>query len=191
MGRRATEPGIQRVVCNEDIWYLRIGARLGLYRKELTHSTIETSTMAVPRAEVAYWRACLEELEAGTLAHGPARAMLVHESVHSRQMFGRSFPLWGLRYLASKRFRRRIEEEAYTEHLVYLAGCGVALEAPYWIGHFRELYFGAFSETQARATFDRIAAVVRERVPDARISESVENPDAPAYAPWLRQEGAR
>ena len=155
MGERPKGPGIRTVVCNEDVWYLRLGARLGLYVRDLTHSTIETSVMAVPRREVDYWRARLAEFDAGTLEDGPAKALLLHEGVHSRQMLGRPFFLWGLRYILSRRFRRRIEEEAYTEHLVYLARCGVPLDAPYWRDHLVRLYFGAFNKRRAAETFDR------------------------------------
>lgn len=180
--------GIETVVCNEDLWYLRAGARLGLYRRDLTHSTVQTSIMAVPRKEVDYWRERLELLKAGRLEDGPARAMFVHESVHSRQMRGRPFWLWGLRYLLSRRFRRRIEEEAYTVHLVYLARCGVVLEAPYWTEHLQQLYFGAFDEERARETFGRIAEAVRREVPDAQIVDRVADAGGIAsYTPWLTE----
>jgi len=190
MGETPTGPGIRTVVCNEDVWYLRVGARLGLYVKDLTHSTVETSRMAVPRREVDYWRERVAELHAETLADGPAKAMLLHEGVHSRQMLATPFWWWGLRYLLSKRFRRRIEEEAYTVHLVYLARCGVRLEAPYWCDHLVRLYFGAFNERRAAETFERIAAVVREQVPDAEIVDEMENPGGIAsYEPWRETPG--
>ncbi len=54
------QPGIEKIICNEDLWYFRLGATLGLYRKDLTHSTIHTHVLAVPRKEVYYWRARLE-----------------------------------------------------------------------------------------------------------------------------------
>jgi hypothetical protein len=188
MARAAIEPGIREVVCNEDLWYLRLGARLGLYKRDLTHSTVQTRIMAVPRAEVEYWRARLAEFRAGTLAPGPARGMLLHEEIHARQMHGKPFWLWGLRYVLSRRFRRRIEEEAYTAHLIHLAGCGLALEAPYWTEHFQQLYFGAFNAAQARAMFERIAAAVRKEFPAARITETAQgDPGGPAYLPWLAE----
>jgi len=161
--------GIETVVCNEDVWFLRLGTRLGWHPQELAHSTVKTSIMAVPRKEVAYWRARLAELKAGTLEHGPARALLLHESVHSRQMRGKWFWWFGLRYILSRRFRRRIEEEGYTVHLTYLAEHGITIEAPYWIEHLERLYFGAFKGKRAGEAFDRIVAAVRQKVPDARI----------------------
>ena len=97
MGEKPTSPGIRTIVCNEDVWYLRVGARLGVYVKDVTHSTINTSVLAVPRGEVDYWRARVAEMQAGTLEDGPVKALLLHEGVHSRQMFGRWFWLWGLR----------------------------------------------------------------------------------------------
>jgi len=184
---QATE-GIQTVICNEDPWYLRVGRKLGLYRQDLTHSTIKDQVMAVPRAELDFWRARVEELKADALEDGPARGMLLHESIHCRQMRGRNFWLWSLRYLLSRRFRRRMEEEAYTIHLIYLAEQGIPIEAPYWMGHFRDLYFGAFKGRHARDAFDRIAAAIREKVPNARITESVQESDAvPTYAPWMAE----
>ena len=181
-----TTEGIQTVICNDRRWYLRLGRKLGLYREDLTHSTIKDQVMAVPRAELDYWRDRVEELKAGTLEHGPARGMLLHESIHCRQMRGRNFWLWSLHYLLSKRYRRRMEEEAYTIHLTYLAQQGIPIEAPHWIGHFQDLYFGAFNERRAREAFDRIAAAIREKVPNARIPETVEHPDGvPSYAPWM------
>jgi hypothetical protein len=177
--------GIEKVVCNDDLWYLRLGTRLGWYRPELTHSTVKGGVMAVPRNELAYWQARLEELEAGTLEDGPARGMFVHESVHVRQMSRWPFWLFGLFYILSKRFRRRVEEEAYTVHLTCLAECGIPLAPLYWMDHFQQLYFGAFNEGQARETFDRIAAVVRERVPNARIEEEAGDSEGPpSCAPW-------
>ena len=188
MGPKAAAPGIRTIVCNEDLWYLRLGAWLGLYRKELTHSAVETSIMAVPRDEVDYWALRLAKYHTGELEDGPARAMFMHDGVHSRQMFGKPFWLWGLRYVFSKRFRRRIEEEAYTVHLIYLAKCGVTLEGPYWREHLCQLYFGAFNERLASETFERIAAAVRENVPGASIVESVQTPGgAASYTPWLAE----
>jgi len=180
-------PGIRTVVCNEDIWYLRAGARLGLYVRDLTHSTVETSILAVPRREVDYWRRRLAELRAGTLEDGPAKAMLLHEEVHSRQMSGRPFWLWALRYFLSKRFRRRMEEEAYTVHLVYLARCGVRLNAPYWRDLLVRLYFGAFDERRAAEAFERIAATARRQVPGAEVTE--EPQDAALYEPCHKATG--
>ena len=176
--------GIERVISNEDLWYLRLGAWLGVYRRDLTHTTVRNGVLAVPRDEVGYWRERLAELKAGTLEHGRARALFVHESVHVRQMSGHCFWLWGLHYILSRRFRRRIEEEAYTVHLTYLARCGIPVEAPYWMEHFRRLYFGAFNEARARESFDRIAAAVRESVPQARIVyQAAESNGPPPRAP--------
>jgi len=189
MGGESAKGGIRAVVCNEELWYFRLGARLGWYRAELTHSAVKGGLVAVPRRELAYWQARLAEWTAGTLPDGPARGMFLHESVHLEQMSRAPFWLWALRYILSKSFRRRIEEEAYTVHLTYLARCGIPLEAPYWVEHFRQLYFGAFNEEQARAAFERIAAAVRREVPGARITEHVEAREGPPpYVPWLAEQ---
>jgi hypothetical protein len=188
MDRPQGQHEIQTVICNEELWYFRLGTWLGWYRPELTHSSVRVHVMAVPRKELGYWQARLAELKAGRLEDGPARAMFVHEAVHSRQMSRWPFWLWGLRYVLSRRFRRRIEEEAYAIHLTYLAQCGIPLEAPYWIGHFQQLYFGAFNERQARETFERIATLVSEKVPNARIArEASDRAEVPSYTPWLRE----
>jgi hypothetical protein len=180
------KPGIQKIICNEDPWYFRLGAKLGIYRKELTHSTIHSTILAVPRKEVEYWKARLEEHKAGKLEDGAVKGLFVHESVHSRQMAGRFFWFWAFKYMVSKAFRRRMEEEAYTKHLIYLAECGVSIEAPYWIEHLQDLYFGAFDERKAREAFDRMSSAVRESVPEARILETIEDPGGvPASLPWL------
>jgi hypothetical protein len=179
------QPGIETVISNEDLWYLRLGARLGVYRADLTHTTVKGNVLAVPRREVAYWRARLAELKAGTLEHGPARGLLLHESVHCRQMSRWPFWLFGLRYVLSRRFRRRIEEEAYTVHLTYLGECGIPLHASHWIGLLRQLYGRAFSVRKARETFDRIAAAVRAKVPNARVVE--EPAGVSRDAPWLAE----
>jgi len=114
--------------------------------------------------------------------------MFVHEAVHSRQMSRWPFWLWGLRYVLSRRFRRRIEEEAYTVHLVYLTQCGIPLVAPYWIEHFEQLYIGAFNARQARGMFERIATAVLAEVPAARIIEdAAEAADVPCFTPWLHE----
>ena len=161
-----------------------------MYVQDLTHSTVETSIMAVPRREVDYWQARVAELHAGTLEDGPSKAMLLHEAVHSRQMFGQPFWLWGLRYFLSKRFRRRIEEEAYTVHLVYLARCSVRLDAPYWRDHLVRLYFGAFDEQRAAETFERITEAVRRQVPGVEIFDDLEKPGGVAsYEPWREASG--
>jgi|GEM_PF-1966889 len=191
MDAHPDDSAITAVVCNEDLWYFRLGSRLGLYRAELTHSAVDGGTMAVPRSELGYWRARLGELRAGGLAHGAARGLFVHDSVHARQMRGQPFWLWGLRYVLDRRFRRRIEQEAYTVHLVYLARCGLTLERSYWAGRFEKLYFGAFDESAALRLFDRIASAVRAAVPGARIVGHVERSDAaPPCAPWLANAGA-
>lgn len=180
------KPGIQKIICNEDPWYFRLGAKLGIYRKDLTHSTIHSTILAVPKNEVGYWKARLTEHMAGELEDGAVKGLFVHESVHSRQMDGRFFWFWAFKYMVSKSFRRRMEEEAYTRHLIYLAQCRVPIEAPYWIEHLQDLYFGAFDEARAKESFERMSALVRERVPEARILETIENPDGtPASLPWL------
>ena len=80
-----------------------------------------------------------------------------------------------------------MEEESYTTHLIYLAECGVPIEAPYWIEHLQDLYFGAFDEARAREAFARMTDAVRERGPDAKIVERIEGPDGvPASLPWLQ-----
>jgi hypothetical protein len=187
MNQSPFQPGIETIICNEDLWYFRLGAKLGVYRKDLTHSTVKTTVLAVPRAEVDHWRARLEELKAGTLPDGPEKGLFLHESVHSRQMCRWPFWLWGARYILSRRFRRRMEEEAYTAHLVYLAECGVPIEAPWWTEHLVDLYFGAFDPKRAEESFARMTAVVRERVPDARILDRVEGGDGvPASLPWVK-----
>ncbi|MHC4598340.1 MAG: hypothetical protein ACYS47_04985 [Planctomycetota bacterium] len=185
------QPGIEKIICNEDKWYFRLGARLGLYRKDLTHSTIHTHVLAVPRREVAFWRAKLDAHMSGALEDGAVKGLFIHESVHARQMHGRNFWLWALRYLLFKSFRRRMEEEAYTTHLIYLAECGIPIEAPYWIEHLQDLYFGAFDERRSEGAFERMAAAVRARVPEAKILDRIENPDGvPASLPWLQDLGA-
>jgi len=161
---------IRRVVCNEDVWYLRLGRRLGVYRADLTHTMLGGGVLAVPRGEVEYWSAKLAELRAGVLEDLPARALLLHEAVHAEQMKGRSFWLWALRYVLSRRFRRRMEREAYTLQLVYLARSGAALRAAEWIQHMRTLYCGAFGGDRALRTFEEIVQTVRRLVPDARIT---------------------
>ncbi len=178
-------PGIETVICNEEKWYFRLGARLGVYRDDLTHSTIHTSVLAVPRKELAFWQARLEELKAGTLADGPARALFVHEAVHARQMHGKRFWWWALKYCLSRRFRRRMEEEAYTEHFVYLARIGVPVVKPYWIAHLQKIYAGAFDETRAREAVERMAARVEAEVPGAAVVETTDDPRGfEADLPW-------
>ncbi|MHC4779950.1 MAG: hypothetical protein ACYTFG_15365 [Planctomycetota bacterium] len=180
------KPGIQTIICNEDLWYFRLGAKLGLYRKDLTHSTIHSTILAVPRKEVEYWRDRLVEHKAGELEDGAVKGLFVHESVHSRQMDRRNFWLWALRYLLFKSFRRRMEEEAYTKHLIYLAQCNVPIEAPYWIEHLQDLYFGAFDEKRATEAFERMCEKVRAGVPEAPIHDHILDPEGtPASLPWL------
>ncbi|MHC5039953.1 MAG: hypothetical protein ACYTHM_21825 [Planctomycetota bacterium] len=184
------EPRIETIICNEDLWYLRLGYRLGVYRRDLTHSTVNTTVLAVPRKEVEYWRARLADLQAGHLEDGAVKALFIHESVHSRQMSGWPFWLWGMRYILSRRFRRRMEEEAYTVHLTYLAECGVPIEAPYWVEHLQDLYFGAFNEKRAKEAFARMVEAVRGKVPHAKILDTVEGADGvPASLPWLKDLG--
>lgn len=186
MNHASGECLIRRVVCNEDVWFFRLGARLGLYRRELTHSAIPGGLMAVPRGEMDYWQAELARMHDGTLEHGATRALFMHDSVHVRQMSAEPFWRWGLRYLTSKRFRRRIEEEAYTVHLAYLARCGVPLAADYWVGRWTRLYFGAFDHAEARAMFGRIVAAIRAQGVNVRVVDNLADAElVRCYAPWL------
>lgn len=171
-GLSTRRPGlITRVICNEDVWYLRLGKRLGVYRADLTHTMLGGGVLAVPRNEVDYWRQRLAEMRGGALADIHARALLLHEAVHARQMEGRCFWVWALRYVLSRRFRRRMEQEAYTVHLAYLALCGQVIRPAGWIEHLRTLYCGAFSGDRAKRAFDEIAQNVRRLVPGAQVAE--------------------
>jgi hypothetical protein len=175
------QPRIEKIVCNRDVWYLWLGALVGVYPADYAHTMIRHTVLAVPRKQVNFWCARLKEFQAGALPHGVERSVFVHETVHARQMRGWPFWVWGLRYLASRRFRAAVEEEAYQAQLTYLAEQGYPIEAAPWLANLRFMYAGSFAGRRADEALARMAAAVLQKVPSARIT-GVPGLAAPATA---------